>query len=99
MKISEYTAFDALGLAELVRRREVTPSELMDVASTAIEQVNPALNAVISSLRDDAERAIRAGLPEGPFTGVPYLVKDLGILVAGTPTGMGSRLFQGLVST
>ncbi|WP_437643707.1 amidase [Sorangium sp. So ce362] len=98
MKISEYTAFDALGLAELVRRREVTPAELMDVASAAVEQVNPALNAVISSLRDDAERAIRAGLPEGPFTGVPYLVKDLGLLVAGTPTGMGSRLFQGLVS-
>ncbi|WP_437585550.1 amidase [Sorangium sp. So ce1000] len=98
MKISEYTAFDALGLAELVRRREVTPSELMDAASAAIEQVNPALNAVISSLRDDAEQALRAGLPEGPFTGVPYLVKDLGLLVAGTPTGMGSRLFQGLVS-
>ncbi|MGK3987726.1 amidase [Sorangium sp. So ce136] len=98
MKISEYTAFDALGLAELVRRREVTPSELMDVASAAIEQVNPALNAVIGSLREDAERSLRAGLPEGPFTGVPYLVKDLGILVAGTPTGMGSRLFQGLVS-
>lgn len=98
MKISEYTAFDALGLADLVRRREVTPSELLDVASAAIEQVNPALNAVIGSLRDDAERALRAGLPAGPFTGVPYLVKDLGILVAGTPTGMGSRLFQGLVS-
>jgi amidase len=98
MKISEYTAFDALGLAELVRRREVTPSELMDVASAAIEQVNPALNAVIASLRDDAERSLRAGLPDGPFTGVPYLVKDLGLLVAGTPTGMGSRLFQDVVS-
>lgn len=98
MKISEYTAFDALGLAELVRRREVTPSELLDVASAAIEQVNPALNAVIASLRDDAERALRAGLPDGPFTGVPYLVKDLGILIEGSPTGMGSRLFQDLVS-
>src|SRR5690606_17179739 len=94
---SDYTSFDALGLAGLVRRGEVSAAELVDAASAAIDQVNPALGAVIASLREDADRAVAAGLPEGPFTGVPFLVKDLAMMVAGRPTGMGSRLFQGLV--
>ncbi|EYF04682.1 amidase [Chondromyces apiculatus] len=98
MKLSDYTTFDGLGLADLVRKREVTPAELLECASMALSQVNPDLNAVIRSLRDDAEQALRAGLPEGPFTGVPFLVKDLSLLTAGAPTGMGARLFQRFVA-
>lgn len=98
MKLSEYTSFDALGLAELVRKREVTPAELVEAAYAAVEQVNPALNAVIASLREDAARTIAAGIPDGPFAGVPFLVKDLVLMVAGAPTTMGSRLFQGFVA-
>lgn len=98
MHISEYTSHDALGLADLVRRREVTPAEVMSAAIAAIDQVNPALNAVIRPLRDDAARAVAAGLPEGPFTGVPFLIKDLVLSYAGAPTGSGSRLFADLVA-
>lgn len=93
MKLSEYTAYDGLGLADLVRRREVTPLELVEVAFQAVEQVNPRLNAVIALLREQAEAAARAPLPDGPFAGVPFLVKDLALTVAGTPMTMGSRLF------
>ncbi|AKT39618.1 amidase [Chondromyces crocatus] len=98
MKLSEYTSHDGLGLADLVRRREVTPAELVDVATSAIDQTNPSLNAVIRSLRDQADQALAAGLADGPFTGVPFLIKDLGLMSAGVPTGMGSRLFQGFIA-
>lgn len=93
MKLSEYVEFDGMGLAELVRRGEVTASELLDLAQAAIDQVNPQLNAVIRPLRELAERDLAHGLAPGPFAGVPFLVKDLGVACAGVPTSMGSRLF------
>jgi amidase len=97
MQLSEYTKFDGLGLAELVRRREVKPEELVRTAFSALEAVNPALNAVIGVLRDEARTTLERPLPEGPFTGVPFLVKDLVLHLAGVPTDLGSRLLQGLV--
>jgi amidase len=93
MKLSEYVAFDGLGLAELVRKREVSPTELLVTALSAVEQVNPRLNAVVDVFRAEAEAEVRAGLPPGPFAGVPFLIKDLGLTYAGKPTTMGSRLF------
>jgi amidase len=84
---------DGLGLAELVRRKEVSPAEVLEATLTRIEARNPAINAVITRLDDQAHATIAAGLPAGPFTGVPYLLKDLGVLYTGAVTAYGSRLF------
>lgn len=94
MKREEYEQHDGLGLAALVRRREVTPTEVLDAALAAVDAANPALNAVVSRFDDRARAAIAAGLPDGPFTGVPYLLKDLGVLHAGTITSFGTSLFN-----
>jgi amidase/6-aminohexanoate-cyclic-dimer hydrolase len=89
---------DGLGLAELVRRGEVKPQEVLEAAIARIEARNPAINAVVTRLYDQARAAIAAGLPEGPFTGVPYLLKDLGALYTGAVTSYGSRLYDGNVA-
>jgi Asp-tRNA(Asn)/Glu-tRNA(Gln) amidotransferase A subunit family amidase len=94
----EYDRHDGLGLAELVRRREVTAEELLDEAIARVERLNPTLNAVVQRMYDEARAAVRAGIPDGPFTGVPYLLKDLGTHYRGTPTSSGSALFRGLVA-
>ena len=69
----DVTKYDGLGLADLVRRKEVTPAELLEAAIARAEAANPALNAIITRLYDEARAAIATGLPSGPFTGVPYL--------------------------
>ncbi len=89
----DYDQFDGLGLADLVRRGEVTPGELLDDAIARLEAVNPALNAVTATLYDQARAGISGGVPGGPFAGVPFLLKDIGVLLAGTATTNGSRLF------
>jgi amidase len=92
MQIAEYSSYDATGLAELVRSRSVTPLELVDTAIRLIEKHNPALNAVIWTMFDRARAMATAPLPQGTFTGVPFLLKDsLGDLV-GAPTRHGSAL-------
>jgi Asp-tRNA(Asn)/Glu-tRNA(Gln) amidotransferase A subunit family amidase len=91
--LAEYERHDGLGLAELVRRREVTAAEVVEEAIARIEARNPAINAVVAKLYDQARKAIASGLPEGPFTGVPYLLKDIGVLYTGAVTANGSRLF------
>ena len=72
--VSNYASYDALGLAELVRNGDVTPSELLEDAYTAIDAINPQLNGVVASISDMAEDEIASGLPDGPFKGVPFLV-------------------------
>jgi len=89
----EYEDYDALGLAELVRRGEVRPEELLDAALARQAARNPAINAVVMPLEEHARRAIAAGLPDGPFRGVPYLMKDLTASIAGVPMTRGSRFF------
>ena len=89
----EYEQYDALGLAELVRRNEVTPDELLEVAIERVEARNPAVNAVIMKLYDYGRKAIADGLPDGPFRGVPFLMKDLTSPVAGVRMTRGSRFF------
>jgi Asp-tRNA(Asn)/Glu-tRNA(Gln) amidotransferase A subunit family amidase len=98
MKPEEYERYDGLGLAELVRRREVSAAELLEVAIARVEATNPAIGAVVARHYDEARAAIAAGLPEGPFTGVPYLLKDLGALYTGTVTSYGSALFADYVA-
>ena len=86
---------DATALAELVRRREVTPAELVDAAIGRIERVNPQLNAVVWERFERArEEAKSRDLPQGPFTGVPFLTKDLGCTTAGEPDSGGSRFLK-----
>jgi amidase len=89
----EYESYDALGLAELVRRKAVSPRELLDAAIERVEARNPAINAVTMKLYDHGARAIADGLPEGPFRGVPFLMKDLTSPVAGVRMTRGSKFF------
>lgn len=96
MTIEQYSKYDGLGLAELVRRREVSPKELVDCAVDAIERINPDVNCVVQVLRDGAMKDIRAGLPQGPFHGVPFLVKEFGMHFKGMKTSAGSRLAAGI---
>jgi amidase len=85
---------DALALAELVRKKEVTALELVEAAIARIEQVNPQLNAVITKMYDQARHAAVAPLPQGPFTGVPFLLKDLIASCAGACMAFGSMLLK-----
>lgn len=88
---AEYERFDATALAELVRKGEVPPSELVDAAIEKIERWNPQINAVVTPLFEQARAAAKEPLPEGFFGGVPFLVKDLG---AGGSLG-GARMTMG----
>jgi Asp-tRNA(Asn)/Glu-tRNA(Gln) amidotransferase A subunit family amidase len=90
---ADYEAYDGLGLAELVRQGQVSPEELLDAAIERVEARNDAVNAVISRRYDYARTSIALGLPEGPFRGVPFLLKDLGGWLAGDRVTRGSRFF------
>ncbi len=80
-----YVQSDALGLAELVQRGEISPQEVVETAITLIEQLNPRLNAVIHRLYDMG-RATAAKVDRGaPFAGVPFLAKELGSSWRGAP--------------
>ncbi|MEO6033038.1 MAG: amidase, partial [Burkholderiaceae bacterium] len=92
--MNDYDSYDGLGLAELVRSGQTNAGELLDAACKRIERLNPRLNAVVTPLHDAARGAIAAGLPQGPFTGVPFLVKELVASVAGSATTAASRLFE-----
>ncbi len=94
MGFAEYTSYDGLGLADLVRRGEVSAAELVDAAIELIERHNPTLNAVVHEAFDEARRAASGELSRGAFTGVPFLIKDLGCPVAGMPRTSGSRFTQ-----
>ena len=94
-----FGTYDALGLADLVRRKEVTPSELVEIAIERIERVNPALNCVILKTYDLARELARGPLPEGPFTGVPFLMKDLLTMYAGLRTTGACRFLKDFTAT
>jgi len=99
MSFKEYAEYDGLGLAELVRNGDVTPSELIECAIERIERHNPALNAVVHKAYDEARTVASGELPKAPFAGVPFLIKDLGVHVKGWPLTSGSRYTAGEVST
>lgn len=93
MKVSEYSALDATALAELVRKKEVSPLEVLDTAIEAIRQVNPAVNGVVDETFEYAKAQIDAGIDyEAPFCGVPFVVKDQGDLLKGIRGTVGSRI-------
>jgi Asp-tRNA(Asn)/Glu-tRNA(Gln) amidotransferase A subunit family amidase len=94
----DYRSFDAVGLAELVRRREVGAMELLDAAIARAEAVQPLVGALAQRLDDHAREEIGRGLPDGPLTGVPFLLKNLSVQLAGTVTTNGSRLMENTVA-
>jgi amidase len=96
-KLDELALFDATALAELVRRKEVKPVELVEAAVGRIERLNPELNAVVTPMYDQAIEAAKAVLPNGPFTGVPFLLKDLLAAYTGVPMTLGSGLMRHFV--
>lgn len=98
MTFEEYRRYDALGLAELVRKGEVSPTTLLDLAIQRAEAVNPQINAIIHPLYDLARKMAGRIDREAPFAGVPFLIKDLGLEVKGTPRHSGSRGFRGYLS-
>jgi amidase len=97
MELHEYVSYDGLGLAELIRRKEVKSKELVELALTAIKQVNPEINAVIGLIIEHSDQVNEAELPDGPFKGVPFLIKDLVVHAAGIPSDSGSHLFENVV--
>ena len=91
---AEYEQYDGLGLAQLVRQGQVTPEELLDAAIERVEARNGAVNAVVAKAYDRARQSITAGLPDGPFRGVPFLLKDLGGWLAGDTVTRGSDFLK-----
>ena len=94
---AEYESYDTVGLARLVRRKEVTPAEVLEAAISRAEAHNPNLNAIVIELNDVGRKAITDGLPNGPLAGAPYLIKDLGAALAGIPTTGGSKFMRDVV--
>jgi amidase len=93
--VDEIAKLDATGQAGLVRRGEVSAEELVRAAIERIEKLDPQLNAVIHRHFDRALAEVRTGLPDGPFRGVPFLLKDLGAgHVAGDPCHWGTRFLR-----
>jgi amidase len=96
MKLAEYAAFDALGLADLVARKQVTPKELAQTAAQAIEKANPTLKAVVETYADRIDDLDESSLGNGPFRGVPFLIKDVFGHEKGRRIEFGSRLCAGM---
>ena len=92
MKLAEYASYDALGLADLVARKDVTAKELAETALQAIEALNPAINAVVETYPDRIAGLDEGTLGDGPFRGVPFLIKDVLGHEAGRTIEFGSRL-------
>ena len=97
MTPDEYVAYDATALATLIRKGEVSAEEVFDAFLDRVTAANPVLNAVVLPDFNTARAAIGAGLPDGPFRGIPYLIKNLHAPVAGLELSHGSRLFAGSV--
>lgn len=94
----ELAAMDATAQAELVRKRKLTPLELVDAAIERIERVNPQLNAVVTPMYDIAREIARRPQPDAPFAGVPYLLKDLTAAYAGVRMTSGSVFLRDYIA-
>src|SRR5438045_2806580 len=90
---TELSAYDAVGLAELIRSKKITAAEAVEDVIRKIEALNPKLNAVIHNTYDRARQPLKDGVSAGPFAGVPILVKD-NATIAGVRLTRGSRAFR-----
>jgi amidase len=88
---------DATAQADLVRKKEITPRELVEATIERIEQVNPQINAVVTKMYEHALNRANSGIPQGPFCGVPFLLKDLQAAYEGVPMSSGSRYLKDFV--
>lgn len=86
--------YDALGLADLIRSKQISPLELLDATIARCEFIDTKINALSVKHYEKARQDIAAGLPDGPLKGVPFILKDLEVELAGTVTTNGSKLFQ-----
>lgn len=98
MAFDQYENYDALGLAALIAAREVSAVEVLEAAIGCMEERNPALNVLVDPLYDEARQTIADGLPEGPLSGVPFLMKGLGLMMTGVRCAQGSALFADFVA-
>ena len=96
-KMDEFISFDATGLAALVRQKQVKAIELIDASIERIERLNPTLNAVVTPMYEQAREAATGGYYGGPFSGVPFLLKDLGAPCVGVVMTMGSAFMRKFV--
>ncbi len=97
--IADYLREDAIGLAALVRTRKVSAAELLEIAIARTEAVDPLVNAVVQRHFDRARGSLSAIPREAPLAGVPWLLKDLNVQLAGTETSNGSRFFAGRMAS
>ncbi len=95
MAISEYGKYDALGLAALVAKKKVKPSELLEEAISRAEKLNPKLNAIVYKDYENARRRTKVKL-RGPFAGVPFLLKDIFALSTTMPTRQASKFMPAM---
>jgi len=95
--LDETAVADATALAKWVREKEVKAIELVEAAIARIERLNPTLSAVVTPMFDEARESAQGNLPEGPFRGVPFLVKDLLAACAGVPMTEGSAFLRDFV--
>ncbi|MBI4964481.1 MAG: amidase [Desulfomonile tiedjei] len=93
----EIAFLDATTQAELVRNKEIAPAELVEAAIERIERLNPSLNAVITPMYDQARQRATGPIPVGPFSGVPFLMKDIIAFCEGVRMAMGTPLLCGFV--
>jgi amidase len=95
--IPEYDDLDATALAELIKNKELSPAEVLEAAIERAELRNPSLNAIVTPLYERARKQAK-DLPDGPFSGVPFLLKDLKAQLKGTPTSNGTKLEKGRIA-
>lgn len=96
-RLPEYDEMDAIGLAELIKEGAISPHDALAAALERLDAHQPVLNMVVARMEAEALDTIERGLPDGPFAGVPFLLKDLAASYAGVATTFGSRLFEGFV--
>ncbi len=95
--IAEYDRLDALALAALIRRGELTATEVLEEAISRAEQFNPTINAITARLYEQGRAMAKAPLPAGPLSGVPFLLKDIGALMTGTVSTGSTKLLADIV--
>src|SRR3989442_3892528 len=96
--MNDIALLDATAQAELVRRKQVKPIELLEATIERIERINPQINAVVTPMYEIARKTAEGPLPDGPFSGVPFLLKDLGAGYAGVRQTQGSEFLKDFVS-
>ncbi len=94
----ELSFLDATDLAKLIKKKDIQASELIEITIKRIEKINPQINAVVTPMYDEARKAVRGPLPEGPFAGVPFLIKDLLASYKGVRITFGTKNLQHVIA-